>query len=557
MQEDLRYLQQAHADGVLVPVVGAGLSAAAAGLPAWPELLNIGLKYAIANCGLPEHAPLLDEARKERIEGRLITAFDKLQEALGVTTGKDESLNYRAFLADVFAEPTIYSTDLLDALRFLQPRRIITTNYDLLLERDAVCPPLSLTWQQPAEIRQMFRVGRGIVHLHGSWDRPSSVVLSQKDYNRIKQNKPAKAIAEAIFHSGVLMFLATSLNGTHDPHLGDLLAEFESLADPARGEPAPHVMLLRGRLDGQQLARLQMQGIRAVSYGDNYDDLPGFLRLIADTGQVQITTRRVDDLLTSVGGAASLDDALREVGKWIAVEAFPGREVRIAFSEKRSVPGGGHMLRQRAVVPLNSSGNLHNYPLSIAAWALLEGRIIAWPAERGRTVNFALLDRLRKLDRIEQSLASHEIDESPEVARYVDLKSVRAKFANRTLLLQDFYQDWASDQPRTPYIQFLSVPVPMIEQVSNRADLPEYGVFNIDGREQSPLLDRRINELLRLASAVTVLVFKLFIDQSDPVETRPSTLEHSADTPAGKFAKDLPLPTKDPLSRFKLKRRRE
>lgn len=514
MPEDLAYLQEAHAAGVLVPMIGAGVAAAAASLPAWPALLDKGLRYAVDHGGISAHDPRIDNARNERTAGRLTLAFDILQELLGVIDDPMLADNYRAFLAEVFAQPKVHSTELLDALRFLQPQKIMTTNYDLLLEDHNVCGGSGVTWKQPAEIRRIFRLGQGVVHLHGRWDRAASVILSQNDYNRIGADRPAKAIAEAIFHSGVLMFVGTSLDGSCDPHLGDLLAAFESLSDPAAGEPAPHVMLLRGPLDGQQIVRLQKQGIRAVSYGIDYGDLPRFLNSIADTGQVQIRTRLVDQLLASVASASSLDDALREVGRWIESEVFTGRAVRVAFSKKEQEPGGGHMLRQRAVFPLNSSRNPHNYPLSIAAWALLEGRVIAWPRDKARHVDFAWLERIRKLSRVEERLASPEMDVSPEVIKYLDLAAVRTKFADRTLVLNDFYQDWASDQPHTPYLQFLSVPVPMLEHAGNRDEIPEYGVFNIDTADPSPLLDRRVNELLRLASAVAVLAFKLFPELS-------------------------------------------
>jgi hypothetical protein len=183
--------------------------------------------------------------------------------------------------------------------------------------------------------------------------------------------------------------------------------------------------------------------------------------------------------------------------------------VRVAFSQKQS-EGNGFILRQRAVVPSNSTGNPHNYPLSIAAWALLEGRIIAWPEERDRPVDFAWLDRLRKTARIAERLNSSDTDELPEVKKYLDVSTVRHKFANRRLSLGDFYQDWASDQPRSPYTQFLSVPVPLLEHAPNREDPPEYGVFNIDSSDELPLLDQRVRELLKLASSVTVLAFKRF-----------------------------------------------
>jgi hypothetical protein len=508
MEESLAYLRRAHDQGLLVPFVGAGLSAAAAGLPSWPDLLEAGLRYVVADCGVDPADPRIARAQNTAANGKLIDSFDLLQDLLSMSNLRT-SIKYEAFLAEVFAEPNTTSTELLSALHFLQPRRVVTTNYDTLLENFGVCKGSSVTWQQPAAIRDVFRLGEGVVHLHGTWNLPSSVILSRRNYESIASDMSAKQVAQVIFHSGVLLFVGTSLDGTNDPHVGDLLSEFERLADPIRGEQAPHVMLLRGTIRGDIRARLNRQGIRAVSYGADHGDLPRYLHNVGETGQVQISTRPVDHLIAGVAKAPSLDDALRAVGAWITSEVFPSRTVRVAFSTKQP-SDSGFLLRRRAVIPANSSGNPHNYPLSISAWSLLEGRPISWPNDRGRLVDFAWLRRLRKLDAITAQIMSSEMDRIPELSSYTDLATIRRKFTDEELALGDFFQDWASDQPELPYAQFLSIPVPWLEGAPTREDLPEYGVFNIDTREKPPLLDRRVNELLKLASSVTAMAFRLF-----------------------------------------------
>lgn len=509
MEEPLAYLRRAHDQGLLVPFVGAGLSAATAGLPSWPDLLETGLRYIVEECGVDSSDPSIARAHAAAANGRLIDSFDLLQDLLGTSTDTRTSIKYEAFLAEVFAEPSTLSTELLRALHFLQPRRVVTTNYDTLLENFGVCKGSSVTWQQPAAIRDVFRLGEGVVHLHGTWNLPTSVILSRRNYEAVAADMSARQVAQVIFHSGVLLFVGTSLDGTHDPHVGDLLSEFERLADPVRGEQAPHVMLLRGAIRGDVRARLNRQGIRAVSYGANHGDLPKYLRSVGETGQVQINTRPVEQLIAGVAKAPSLDDALRAIGAWITSDVFPRRTVRVGFSTKQP-SGSGFLLRRRAVIPASSSGNPHNYPLSISAWSLLEGRPIGWPSDRDRLVDFAWLRRLRKLDAITAQIMSAEMDRIPELSAYTDLAMIRRKFTDQTLILDDFFQDWASDQPELPYEQFLSIPVPWLEGAPTREDLPEYGVFNIDTNEKPPLLDRRVNELLKLASAVTAMAFRLF-----------------------------------------------
>lgn len=509
MTDTVRYLRRAQDQGLLVPFIGAGLGSSAASLPSWFDLLDHGIQFAIDEMGMSGDSDELQTSRELGAEGRLPEAFDYLMAAFGVGVGDTTNVAFESFLASQFATPTITNPELLKAIAYLNPTRILTTNYDRLLETWGIGGGRSVTWQEPASMRDIFRAGEGVVHIHGVWDRPSSVVLSRSSYDRVAKDMAARQIAQVIFHGSVLLFIATSLDGTHDPHLGDLLAEFESLVDKTRGEAAPHVMLVAGAVTGADRARLNRQGILPISYGTRYADLPEFLRRIGDTGQILISTGPLIDLLGVVNRSSSLDDALRAVGSWIQRDIFAGREVRVSFSEKVA-SDTGFELRRRAVVPINTSGNPHHYPLSISAWALVEGQPVLWPDDAERTAQFSWLKRIGKLDALDQLISDPTVEEFPELKSYVDVDLVREHFRNRSLQLKHFFQDWASDQMTIPYSQFLSVPVPWLQNVSTRGTPPEYGVYNIDSLETPPLLDRRTQELLRLASSVTATAFRMF-----------------------------------------------
>ncbi|MGA8156293.1 MAG: SIR2 family protein, partial [Rhodoplanes sp.] len=62
---------------------------------------------------------------------------------------------------------------------------ILTTNYDSLLSEATGFD--SVTWEEPDKILEVVnRKRRGIIHIHGHWGRPSSVVLGRTSYDRIK-----------------------------------------------------------------------------------------------------------------------------------------------------------------------------------------------------------------------------------------------------------------------------------------------------------------------------------------------------------------------------------
>jgi hypothetical protein len=165
-------------------------------------------------------------------------------------------------------------------------------------------------------------------------------------------------------------------------------------------------------------------------------------------------------------------------------------------------------LEAKYVMPLNATHNVFNYPLSIAAWSLIEGRIISWPEDQTAACNFDIIDRLGRLEQIVDLVASPKVESVPEISRFVDINFVRDAFSKRTLSLGDFFQDWSAGQPNPRYDRFLCVPVPVVESFGNREEVPEFGVFNIDALGGGPLLDRRAGELLKLASSVAALVYR-------------------------------------------------
>ena len=311
-----------------------------------------------------------------------------------------------------------------------------------------------------------------------------------------------------MFHSGILLFIASSVGGLNDPHIGRILAEFSRLSDQTNGEDSPHVALMPGRLSGTEIVKLRRLGVEAVSYGNHYEDLPAFLTSITERERITVSSLEVRTLAQAVVKAEDRAAAMAQIADFIKREIFRGREVRITFCEKVINGSDEARLEAKYVMPGNATHNVFNYPLSIAAWSLIEGRIIAWPEDHAVACNFDIVDRLRRLGRVIELMASPKVEAVPEISRYVDLGLVRDAFQKRTLSLGDFFQDWSAGQPNPRYDRFICVPVPIVESFGNREEVPEYGVFNIDALGGGPLLDHRTEELLKLASSIAALVYR-------------------------------------------------
>lgn len=514
-EEAVDYLRRAHRNGNLIPFIGAGFSSGAADLPSWQDVLHRGLAIIERLGRAPAkelaafRATVHAATAPDGTPPALLDALSGLQRLIA----QDEepcynAETYQVFLDELFAAPSVRSTDLADALRGLAPRVCVTTNYDTLIEDLSIARDRhSVTWVDAPEVGRILRSGAGTIHLHGRYDRPETVILSRRDYDRIVGQDPARTLSDAMFHGGVLLFIGASLDGIADPHLSQILERFAELNDARTLSESPHIALFRGPLDATQRVRLRAYGIVPVSYGNDYADLPGFIDKISSGTSIEVTADVASGLIETATRASSVGEVIESVGAFIRDEVFPGRQIRITYAELSDAALFGQHLEARFVQPANASHNVFNYPLSIAAWALIEGRIISWPDEADVACDLGHVDRLGRLEDVLRLADDGSAAVSPELTRYVELDVVRRKLKEGTLLLRDFFQDWSSVQPVPRYSAFLSVPVPIVQSFGNRERIPERGVFNIDSKDGLPLLDARSAALLRLASDVAAIAY--------------------------------------------------
>ena len=95
--------------------------------------------------------------------------------------------------------------------------------------------------------------------------------------------------------------------------------------------------------------------------------------------------------------ASGVEEAVKSAARFIENEVFNGRVVRVSFSEKRLSPTFGPRLKTAYAVVRNAANRVHNYPLSIAGWALVEGRVVAWPQEKNIRCDF---DQIREMGKL-------------------------------------------------------------------------------------------------------------------------------------------------------------
>lgn len=153
---------------------------------------------------------------------------------------------------------------------------ILTTNYDSLLELTTGRP--TATWQNSNEIQKLLMNSTpAIGHLHGHWEKPDSVILSDSDYTRLLSSETSQELQRAASSLKSLVYVGVGA-GLEDPNFSRLI---EWHRNNLGTSGLMHYRLCRdSELDG--LRNLHADDhIEPVSYGKDYSDLPDFLESLS------------------------------------------------------------------------------------------------------------------------------------------------------------------------------------------------------------------------------------------------------------------------------------
>ncbi|RDB47186.1 hypothetical protein DVB87_14560 [Tsukamurella tyrosinosolvens] len=154
---------------------------------------------------------------------------------------------------------------------------IATTNYDDLIEQVTGRAYVTLHDSRVVHRALFLAPGRYVIHLHGVWLKPETVVLSALDYGKLLGNDTSQALEKAAVISKSFVFIGAA--GTlDDPNISSMLDALPSLiATPTSSHfvlcRTEEVETLRGRYPGGW--------VQFVPYGDQYEDLPKFVRRLS------------------------------------------------------------------------------------------------------------------------------------------------------------------------------------------------------------------------------------------------------------------------------------
>lgn len=262
LKELARDLQR---DGMLV--VGTGVSIAASHdnpVASWTGLLHHAISYAG-----------FEPAQVELLES--MVAENDLSFILGAAHIVTERLQKRGLFSRCLAAVgriPIHKQELIDDIHALAVP-IATTNYDDLLTRGRTNMQ-PVPWTKPEAALQLLKGDRrGVLHLHGYFDDPESVIFDIRSYEKVLASDKAQAIQQAMAVRNTFLFIGCGKAGLSDPNVGRLI---EWLTEAFGETRYKHYCLCASH----EYAAMQERypKLICIDYG-TFDELSPFLRELA------------------------------------------------------------------------------------------------------------------------------------------------------------------------------------------------------------------------------------------------------------------------------------
>jgi tetratricopeptide (TPR) repeat protein len=266
--------------GRVVAIVGAGVSYGATNrnpVASWQGLLHHGVDRCLElpTAGLSEaSAKLLHDQINSGDLDMMLAAAEVVSRKLGAPGGGE----WGRWLRETVGQLRAGQKEVIEALRDLGVI-LATTNYDGLIEEVTGLPPV--TWRAGSIVERVLRgEEEGVLHLHGFWKDPESVVLGVRDYEKVLGDTHAQTMQRAMRSLNTLLFVGCG-DGLADPNFGALLRWSEAVF---AGSEYRHFRLARnGELADLQAKHPPEQRIFVLGYGPDFGDLAGFLRGLRPT----------------------------------------------------------------------------------------------------------------------------------------------------------------------------------------------------------------------------------------------------------------------------------
>lgn len=288
----------------LVIVAGTGVSLALTGAKnhnlSWKGLVESGFEYGLAKGKISP-----EQNRDWRPQLNSVDLDDLLSAAefMGRKLDAPNGILYARWLEAVFKDAKPEEKGMANAIHALSAADIpiSTLNYDLLLERVTGLHSINLP-ETGRVTAWMRREEKGILHLHGTWDAPSTCILGIRDYETTLHNEVRDLIQRALTSFGRLLFVGCG-DTFADPNFSALLRWLKNLIKT--GAPQHYALVNASDEERRHTDTIWQGFVEPLSYGKLQTDLPAFLLDLFPTKRAPSTSlkHRVRSKASSISSA--------------------------------------------------------------------------------------------------------------------------------------------------------------------------------------------------------------------------------------------------------------
>ncbi|WP_035601764.1 SIR2 family protein [Haloferula sp. BvORR071] len=268
---------------LVVTVTGTGVSVTACqdqaveGLQVsrWTGLILHGIKHCREiGAASEEVAKQLQSRLAVGDVTSLITVAEQITQIL---KGRSPGV-FRGWLKDTIGALRSSNGEIIEILDRI-PGILATLNYDSLIEQ--ATGRRSITWRNAEGTANLLRgdLPPSVLHLHGLWEEPDSVVLGISSYEAVKGDAHIQAVLRHFAVSKTLLFVGCGATFS-DPNFSSLL----EWAGAALHDVTPrHFLLCRS----SELEKLQQDlkiapWLQLLPYGEQHSDLVPFLKKLIE-----------------------------------------------------------------------------------------------------------------------------------------------------------------------------------------------------------------------------------------------------------------------------------
>ncbi|XP_066837353.1 protein FAM118B isoform X2 [Anser cygnoides] len=303
----------------LVLVIGTGISAAVApqvpALKSWKGLIQALLDAAI-------DFDLLEDEESKRFQKclhedkNLVHVAHDLIQKLSPRTSNVRSTFFKDCLYEVFDDLESKMEDsgkqLLQSVLHLMENGalVLTTNFDNLLELYAAhqgkhLESLDLTDEKKVLEWAQEKRKLSVLHIHGVYTNPSGIVLHPAGYQNVLRNTEVMREIQKLYENKSFLFLGCGWTVDDTTFQALFLEAVKHKSD------LEHFMLVRrGDVDEFKKLRENMldKGIKVISYGDDYADLPEYFERLTSEIAMRGRTGLLKEGQQLNGSAAAHDE---------------------------------------------------------------------------------------------------------------------------------------------------------------------------------------------------------------------------------------------------------